>query len=119
MNRELDREIAEKIFSCKVKYSENGEVTCDCTATYPRPHNASGWDIKYYSSDISAAWEIITELSKKYFLIQTRTYNKQSEQSMCLILPKAGVDLWITATGNSIPEAICKAALKTIDKLEK
>lgn len=78
-----------------------------------------------YSTDISAAWEVVEKLSKTNTMVGTRTFNNQPWQSMCLILKSLNHEAykndfeqdftqWITATGESIPHAICLAALKAV-----
>jgi hypothetical protein len=79
-------------------------------------------EIPNYSTNITAAWEVIDQLQKTNFLVQTRTFSNQPHpfinqphQSQCLILKEAGVDNWIVGYGDTMPHAICMAALESIE----
>jgi hypothetical protein len=108
---QLDELIATKVMG-GVRHEVNSVLKVDVSAkSYTL---GKGWEYPRYSTDITAAWEVVGKLNEVYFMISTRSYVNQPNQSQCLILPKAGEDAWITATGESIPHAICLAALKAI-----
>jgi hypothetical protein len=142
--RELDAEIAEKVFGCKVKRpfnpAEHPDISqkeyehrrrweqsykCECPG---HPHSIDdgdyyGTDIKEYSTDIAAAFEVVNELSKRFhdringatdgFLIQ------QFEQSLSPDRATYHVRLEYEsnkyeASAPTLPHAICLAALKAL-----
>jgi hypothetical protein len=122
--RNLDALIAEKVFSYR-RFQRHWQQGAHRGLT-------EGWltkdDIKLagplpnYSTDIAAAWEVVEKLSTKYFMIETRVFNNQPYQSQCLILktgkpmPEDDLSDWIVETGDTLPHAICLAALKAVDK---
>lgn len=99
----LDRLVSLKIMGYEESKTNDGWVRMGALATYP----------KRYSSDISAAWEVVEKMyswggcdigcygkggSGKWITVSTRTFS-------------AG-DVRVTA--HTAPEAICKAALLAV-----
>jgi hypothetical protein len=109
-SRELDTLVAETVMGWKDSMIHEGEWCAldpvDPSVFQPPPP---------YSTDIAAAWTVVEKLSQVNFLIQTRTFNNQPHQSMCLILKDVDADVWITAVGEHMPHAICLAALKACE----
>ncbi len=126
MNRELDKEIAEKIFGHEVVltktkrheyytigkpdwYDEYGEMKL----VNPLPN---------YSSDISNAWEVVEKFRDQGLQFELRV----SPGTLWIVwvarlsmIPFQEDELLAEAKGESAPLAICLAALKTVDKLGK
>lgn len=103
--RELDAWIAEHVMGWKLR------------TPYPdRWLNSEGMtqSLPHYSTDIYTAWDLLDKLSESNFLIETRTYMKQPWQSQVLIL-KSPESEWIVAVGETMPHAICLAAMKAIE----
>ncbi len=109
---ELDKLIGEKVMAGK-RYLVNSIFNVDVSARTLTI--GKGFNYPEYSTDIAEAWEVVGKLSQDNFMVSTRTFTKQPHQSMCLILKEAGVDTWVTATGDDIPHAICLAALKLLN----
>jgi hypothetical protein len=122
IGRELDALVAEKILGCKVGRharlrTDAGEpdYICECDG-YPHQHP---WidDTRYlpdYSSDMSAAWEIIEKLKERF---DGQFSFSGGEWTFLLGTLDAGGDLQngaVYASSASAPHAICLAALKAL-----
>lgn len=122
--RKIDALIAEHVMGCKVyevlDYGVEGNrwFRCDCPGANSideRPHaNSDSFDgeIKIYSSDIYAAWDVAEKLRAEglYFEI----HNDKAEWSLTgydgyNAERKSGVD----GSARTAPLAICLAALKS------
>ena len=105
--RELDALVEQYVFGNKVRWVQDL-----ITDQYP-VSDQEGYIVEYYSTDISAAWEVVEESLKwggldlnchgsksgtKWFV--AATYNKQGR---C-----------VSVTSHTAPEAICKAALLAV-----
>jgi len=119
--RKLDRLIAQKIFGCQVKMipvfrdSEELEPSycCTCKDQAHRIQKSSfryrDEDIKFYSSSIEAAWEIVDKLGEHpgYYSVRLAGH---STLYRCVFEEQGKFE----AFGKSAPHAICLAALKAI-----
>jgi hypothetical protein len=113
--RELDALIAEKVMGC----DPDGDQ-CRCK---DRDHSDLLQDdghsptLKEYSTDISAAWEVVEKLGD-YFDIH-RQEGCESEVTFARrcndVDDFPGDDLWVTGYAETVPHAICLAALKAVD----
>ncbi len=105
--RELDADIAEKIMGIKVhfEYSPDGPVyLLDSTLLNGRYH------VKNYSTNISAAWDVVEKMQETKLV---RLF-ANGEDYIC----KIGGDLMFCISKcNSMPEAVCKAALLAVMEL--
>lgn len=120
--RELDALVAEKVMGCTLERRKIGTVAgweidphCRCPG---QPHEFSDRDyetveLKRYSTDIAAAWEVVEKISVK--------------NGTVLVIPERNIvaiddDLafaydqgWLWhVEGESIPHAICLAALRAV-----
>lgn len=116
--RELDALVAKHVMGCKVLWGLSGLVgrygTCGCgtTGMDMYPHGGlKGDEIVQYSTDISAAWEVVEKIEDKGFILVIRDYGNDCE---------ARFEKWKEKTvstfkaGASAPEVICLAALKAV-----
>lgn len=101
--RELDKLVAEKIFSAKVDwYDEAGKCNTDSDMDFAR--------LKFYSRDIEAAWEVF-----EYFPYNQVELIKAMHEYWCIFRSlRDDNDEEIAELGVSAPHAICLAALKTV-----
>jgi len=124
--RELDALVAEKVMGCRVTwlvYKGTGEKYphCGCTDYNGGPHsNDPGgvWDneLAYYSTDISAAWEVVEKFD--YWRLETNADDEDGGTHHFDIWADNG--LFCTADIRdecgiktvSAPHAICLVALK-------
>lgn len=109
--REMDALVAENVFGwreCRV----NGNHWA-----YGKPPDFDHPDdprvrIEDYSTDLSAVWEVVAELSEKrgYGFSLGRAGIRYEPDRMWNV--RVGTDEWVEA--NTAPEAICKAALLAV-----
>ena len=126
--RDLDALAAEKMFGCKVErdrvfWQGVKEVvtfhacTCDFVDDYRLDHKTHERDyyddIKPYSTDIVAAWEILTH---PRFVMQTIErgveYAETWHVEVGVEAPDKGSISYYQATAATVPLAICRAALR-------
>lgn len=114
--RELNKAVGERIFGFEVK---------DFWAVEPKPADYSyhmrvsphgeAWDLlPHYSEDISAAWRVVEYLSKQGFRFDLVIVPGARQRYYCNICPSkigGGKRQTGLVLGDSMPEAICKAAL--------
>jgi hypothetical protein len=123
--RELDALVAEKVFGAKLIRSEFHEgapvVACD----FPdRPVGSAFGNLPPYSTDIAAAWEVVEKVGRHW-----------NGFDFCIFSDKgfvSGVEEWragwfeagygeyegrADATSDTLPHAICLAALKSVGAL--
>lgn len=100
--RKLDALVAEKVMGLKVIYT-----TLDVNPPFTS-HNA-----KNYSTDISAAWEIVENLRKEFPEVEITHYKNNVGVTFLggPINDERGEHWIFTGKGKSVPEAICLAAL--------
>ncbi len=109
--RELDELIAEKVMNLKCK---GGHETDDYELyKFPCPLCAP----KNYSTNIGIAWEVVEKLDTN---IELSTMFKQEPKAVfiSMLSPSLGVTfgepIWVEVIGETLPHAICLAALKAV-----
>lgn len=119
--RELDAIIAEKVMGLRVGEYIPVEIQPDHIIYEGWPilddkgDRVSG--LQHYSTRIKDAWEVVEMLSETYDLVQTHTYpGPQPERCHCIILKNFGSVDWTVDHAPNMPLAICRAALKAIEK---
>ena len=104
MSREIDKEIAIRVFKIKDSYGDRGYW----------------WSqIKHYSTDIRAAWEVIDEMKSLGFYINIYTYKNEYHAKVFYTYSSPGCEGWLDGLGEafkdeSTPMVICKAALAAL-----
>ena len=100
--RELDAAVAERVLGWK-----RGDLRCGDMPWYPpgtgRYLGGGRMDLPEFSTDISAAWEVVEHLATPDEAL-TITYAKGT-----WVVAVGSVE--VSATSESAPEAICRAAL--------
>lgn len=99
-SREFDALVAEKVIGVSQIDSMLGR--------YPGYVNRTV--IKFYSTDISAAWEVVEELNGKYGFSLGRAGDYYEPDRKWNV--RVGTNEWVEA--DTAPEAICKAALLAV-----
>lgn len=124
--QELDASIAENIFGCKVIRQlsrTSGKLAwAECPdGLHQDPDDQNVNDaVKNYSSDISAAWEIVEHLQKqKKLMAISQVYHALKEPYYEYLAKVEWTDQRLGyqyefVTSRSAPHAICLAALKTL-----
>lgn len=115
MTREVDALVAEEVFGCNARRSENGFLYCMDREppTYMPRHGDwdNGWILKY-STDIAAAWEVKNALVGRGW----RFYLRDTGKSCAAEFQKgdaSGISTgWVEA--KTAPLAICRAALLVV-----
>lgn len=109
--RELDVVVSQRVFGAEVRATV-GEIR------YRR--DGIGATLPRYSTDISAAWEVV-ELLDKHGIV--RISNGDGDSRDCAFMPYIPAPYGeysfasVSIEGGSFPEAICRAALiATLDK---
>jgi hypothetical protein len=125
-DRELDREIGEKIFGYWMyHYDKDYEANCywalldpelTCVADFdygklPHRHTQEeAWqDMPYFSRDIEAAWNVVNEIIDVGF-----GFGIWSVGDMWVANFEQGIRQEYEADGESPAEAICQAAMKVV-----
>ena len=110
-NRELDALVAENIFGCKLSFDSNANrYHCLCAVGVHPNKGKTSYYIPHYSSDISAAWEVFTLVSKEIgCLTKLSTFPGTWEDEYTWSCD------FTTAVGlaDTAPMAICIAALRS------
>jgi len=113
--RELDALIAEKVMGIPVT-KEQGDY-------WPPPDpgkNFSTQPIPDYSTDISAAWEVVEHMRTKHwrdaFTLFSPEIENATEWRAFFAKKFVSVDDSKFESGESAPHAICLAALKSVEK---
>jgi hypothetical protein len=100
MSRELDREVAEKIFGLHYppehQQRDNGWQWCNWS---------DGRPLCAYSQLIQGAWRVVEKMGQPFYL----------EFSNGVWFAMFGDDLGNGVMAPAAPEAICRAALKAVD----
>lgn len=116
--RELDSLVAEKVMGWKwnehTAWSPSGS-TCARVSDVGCPPIDPWWWLPYYSSDISAAWEVVEKF---------RGFNPfwEEENSLNIEITPCHPSGWMVNFGDSTtieygesaPQAICRAAIKAV-----
>lgn len=115
--RERDALVAEKVFNCHT-FKTDQDIFCNCEG---EERHCKGFfvdfynkSLKPYTTDISAAWTVVEKFRKENWSIILHTLLRFGKDGGYLIsLRNADGNISVNAdTENSMPEAICKAALK-------
>lgn len=118
--RELDALVAEKVMGCKPAIKDDDYV-CTCKGPNPGysfdilPHGSTRMvvgeeyppDIRDYSTDITAAWEVVEHIN----LLKGAELSKYDNGDWCVGCTAPGEGYTI-ASGETAPHVICLAALK-------
>jgi len=110
MSRELDAEVAEKVMG----NAEYKRVLLNFDKDGKKIYSKPVYMGPEYSTDISAAWEVVEKLGVDSFHLSQHTTTPWE----CSF--STGVDqlherfVYSRAEGKTAPEAICNAALKTL-----
>ena len=122
----LDALIAEKVFGCVV--SDDGKYLprCICLGDVVErgkvpPHGRGGeffsQTIKEYSTDISAAWEVVDKIKNDYSL---DLYTDGDDKIIWYCyLENEDKDVWVREKADNAPHAICLAALEALKVMEE
>jgi hypothetical protein len=97
---ELDELIAIHVMGYEKSRMQDGWVRIGALATYP----------KRYSTDISAAWEVV----EKFDEITIRRYETIGNESRFVCRIQVNHHTQVTNCAKTAPEAICKAALLAV-----
>lgn len=95
----LDRVVALRVMGYEESKTMKGWVRMGALATYP----------KRYSTDISAAWEVVRRISKDYGV---NVYEEDGAPCECTLVRYP--ETVAVVGGSSAPEVICKAALLAV-----
>lgn len=102
--RERDALVAEKIFGTPLDPYRPGWVIDGNIRTY----------LKNYTTDISAAWEVVEKMRERGHDFDAGAWNKM-KPVWSARFPKEDVNnSHYDSLGDTAPEAICKAALRTV-----
>lgn len=125
-NRDLDLAVAVEVFKSNVKELHQKAGWCiDYEAVKPecnRPILAmdmvDGYELKRYSDDHNYAFEVVAEISKwtEAPKFELRTFI-DGPGAIATFDLRGTASVMVTALGNSVPEAICKAAVETAKRL--
>ena len=112
MNREVDALVAKEVFGCQVEYWEDdGTPYCGCKDKEHKWYDPRGCAcrLKYYSTEIEAAWEVVEKLRCEEMELRITYINQWAcSFSHGRVSPVYSVE---ADTG---PMAICLAALKAV-----
>jgi len=104
--RLLDALVAEYVVGIKEHRKAYPESFDERVIWFRNPPNVTAYYVPFYSTDISAAWEVVEMFS----YIDIHRYD---DFFACAIYP-IGNSAVIRARGKTMPEAICKAALLAV-----
>lgn len=107
--RELDALVAEKVMGWT--YGHPCPEGMDCLHWVDEKGEVRDYKPPQYSTDISAAWEVFEK--NGYY----GNVSYMGVEYVCTLWSKwddEGLGVDVTATGNTAPEAICKAALLAV-----
>ena len=129
---EMDALVAERVMGCKPEpwLDSHGYKSYRCTCLLSYPHNSrtgpmADLDLKSYSGDIAAAWEVIERLRNEYqcaVWIFTCEGNFQKGDPRFTVTvgrwnnEKLERNWEETVSASTVPLAVCRAALKTVMK---
>lgn len=113
--RELDKMVAEVVFGSEVEFLNQKAgwridfvaKNKDCNDTIYAMEMADGYRLKNFSTDISAAWDIVEKLGRNG--TQWRFSNKAFSNTYWWVYTEDAV-----AQGDTLPHAICLAAIQHI-----
>lgn len=121
--REMDALVAKKIFGkvrCQARCHKRGvRGSMDGTYCYAQPDSpAQGANIPHYSTDISAAWEVVEKIRSSSGLSVIVEASVHPNEYICAIGAHHRGQ-WIESFRSAEAEAplvICRAALKAVDR---
>jgi len=99
--RNLDAEIAVRVFEWTSAEARGAHADEDCLL--PR-----------YSTRINDAWTVVNKLNKLGFTVESKSYNAPPLQYICRVSDSATKLDFAYTVGDSIPHAICLAALEAL-----
>ena len=118
--REIDVLIAERIFGAKVTHLNQKSGYCidyvadkdKCNDPILTDYGSDGYRLKYYSTDVSSAWEIVDQLILDGWRVETNTskFGGTTCQISCAA-DRRSFDDGELVEAISAPRAICLAAL--------
>jgi hypothetical protein len=133
--REMDALVAEKVMGCKVSHlpfpGGQERVSCGCrNGEHPGPHDNTDpvWDdiLAYYSTDIAAAWKVVEKLRGELSWADGFQLSQSALGQEWQNFPEApqngyaatftnGYENEASATAETAPLTICRAALKAVE----
>ena len=124
VGRELDALVAENVMGLEVYRSLNdwmqkGMPHIDQWSNavrYPaywHPVYELATVLSAYSSDISAAWEVVQKFH--FFQLENRGYGGKKYWAVLSVCTENGEYSQVEAYGETLPDAICKAALSAME----
>ena len=123
VGRELDALVAENVMGCRVKWRTYGlkgrYPYCDCVG-HAGVHNDTDEQnddmLASYSTDISAAWQVVEKVGLFHRYGDCLTYDHDSKKWQIGKYWREydGVALDVTVDADTAPHAICLAALKAV-----
>ena len=118
--REMDALVAEKVFGCRVSHNLRGIPRCWCGNGPERPHNDTQAErLPFYSQDISGAWKV---MEKMWGARSVSIYYPGPYPGVKTIRAFWATDnppRYASAEGDTVPLAICRAALTALKSGEK
>lgn len=122
LGRELNREIAEKVFDCNIVDSIF-DFHCGCPGEphedfemMPGAIDYTPMGLKQYSSDMTAAWEVVEHFADDGYLISIgRNYYKGLGGRLVVQFKPERENLADMLFGDEAPLTICMMALKIIE----
>lgn len=115
---ELDALVAEKVMGWRYKETVYSGGAVLSPAQWIKPN---GWPVDivpHYSTDISAAWEVVEKMSKTHFSEMAMTELEDGTWGWMArfirVLNEPYTVKGYRATAKTAPEAICKAALLAV-----
>jgi glycine betaine/choline ABC-type transport system substrate-binding protein len=119
--RKLDALVAEKIMGwteikeSKAYHTGDIQLTGYNPKDLPSPYtgNRPTWTVPHYSSDIKAAWEVVSKLEEKFNLI--RVDRNKMKNLWTVIVSDELMENTTIAYGETASHCICLAALKSMN----
>lgn len=120
---EMDALVAERVMGCKPEpwLDSHGYKSYRCTCLLSYPHNSqtgpmADLDLKSYSNDIAAAWEVVEKISllHNWDLFPNEWKSNYSLHTLCFVIYDGTTSY--TGKGSTAALSICRAALKAVMK---
>ena len=110
--RDLDAKIATLMGWYNIRWIES-EGKSEMVGEYQGLRYA--WAIfPRYSTDIAAAWQVVDALYERGYNVALNCYHGWETRHECEIAPDADPQRWQNANADTMPHAICLAALKAV-----
>lgn len=130
--RELDALVAERVFGLRVEilpapehgHQHGKNVPMEPQSCDPPPGMLGAWAAMYwviprYSTDISAAWEVLERMRERgEWVLNVMADGYEIDNHNAEAIPLKGWtwdDEWIAERADTAPLCICRAALKAIE----